>query len=292
MRPGTIRSVLAGLERLVRVRALLLLWGFGVLAAAPAAIAVGTTVHAFFGARPAGETIAAGLTPLHLMSFGTNADLAALGPGLLVAGLLWFLLAPMGHGVALAAAGTDRRSMRDLLGRAGATYPRLFGAQLVGLLLLGLTLGPAAAGAKALGGRGLQDWTSEQGVFAARIGLGLGLFVLVGLVKGAVDVVRVRIVVDDAGLLAALPGLFAGLRRPLHTATLVVFFSGLGLLVTGLVSYVDAGFVRDSTVAFAVGVGLQQGTALLRSALRLGLAGAQSFSFATSPVRATMAPRE
>lgn len=249
------------------------LWLLGLAVALPAGLLTHQVVRGFFGKRLVAEDMAARLQPLYAADlFLSKQDvLTAYAPLVLGLLVLWALLSPVRHGLALE--GTHRGPRAAWRG-AGAHYPRLFWLAPLTWIFSGVVLGACGAGLGWLAGKGLESWISEREVLAARLVLLFGFGLVAAWVRGTVERMRATVVRDGSGPLSAFgAGLAGGARAPLRTLAGPLCFTGLALALTLAWSLVDTRMDRSSWGLLVLGVALQQLVALTRAWLDLALAG-------------------
>ncbi|MCB9645941.1 MAG: hypothetical protein H6730_04985 [Deltaproteobacteria bacterium] len=255
-----------------RWRGALATWALTAALAAGPALSLAALLHRFFGARAAGEAMASQLAPLPAVDFILNqqAELMALGPGLLAALGLWLLATPLIQGLALNAA------RRDLLAAAGRAYGRLLRLLPLTTLIIVAVMAPVALGLGWALGRGLEGETSEVKVLAFRVAGAASAGAVLALLTGVAGLARAAAVARDEPRAARAlgQGVMAALARPGRLWALTGLYAVAAIALTVGASLLDAALPRGGVGLLIAGVALQQGTALLRAVLRVSLAGA------------------
>lgn len=250
------------------------------LSAFPLAVAAAFVVQRKFGSSLEAARFASGLDPELMMELVKESSGALLVFVPLIAGamLFWGGLSAFLTGAVLLAVGSEEPPRTgEFFSGGGRVFGRLLRLVLFGLPFAGLVTGLVGAGVVALSDWMAEDWVSEKGVIAVRLGSLLVIGLTLAWANAAYDLMKVEAVAkgEHRARYAFARGLKRAVRHPIELLALYLPFVVAALLVTVCSSLVDVRIPRSSWFLVLVGLLLQQGTAFFRAVLRVGLAGAE-----------------
>jgi hypothetical protein len=250
------------------------------LSALPLAIGAGAVVHGTYAKSLEASAFAARLDP-SLMAELLRARGDALSLYLpMIAGAMIFwagLSAFLAGAVIMAVSSEEPPRTGDFFSGGGRVFGRLLRLVLLGLPFTILCAGAVGFGAHLLTEWIIEDWVSEKGVIAVRIAAVAVTGLVLAWANGAYDLMRVESVAkgEHRARWAFWRGLKRAAAHPMQLLALYLPFVGAAILLTLAVSLIDVRVARSSWVLVVAGLVLQQATAFLRAALRVGLAAAE-----------------
>lgn len=250
------------------------------LSAFPLALAAGFIVQRRFGSSLEAARFATGLDPQLMMEMvmAEKASLAVFVPLIAGAMLFWGAMSAFLSGAVLLAVGAEAPPRTgELFSGGGRVFGRLLRLILFGVPFAALVTGLVGAGIFALTDWMAEDWVSEKGVLAVRVGSLLVVGLALAWSNGAYDLMKVEAVAkgEHRARYAFVRGLKRALVHPLELMAVYLPFVVAAIAVTVVSSLLDVRIPRSSWILLVVGLLLQQGTAFFRAAVRVGLFGAE-----------------
>lgn len=257
----------------------LLTYALTVVASLPTALAVGTLMGRYFEYRQVADDVSARLAfvPLVEVSIERSSTFSTLFVIAAATSIIWWIVHTFVVGAVL---GGGRMGTSVSLSRAlslgGQHFWGLLTLSVLGLPFVLSVAAGAFYAADAVGAALTKGWNSEASMMVVRIVLGFVALVVTGWAAGTHDLMRAR-KVDGAGVLRAFGfGLVRGLTGPGRLLGRCFPWLVASLILTVVISWVDAQTIWSSPTAIAGGVLLQQGLVLIRVFLRMaGLASVQ-----------------